>query len=52
MTETPSSLLDLGRRLWVIRVDFPDGDGKIGKVLGKISKHKTHEGLQKASVNR
>jgi hypothetical protein len=38
MTESFSSLINLGGRLWVIRIDVLDGGAKIDKVLGKITK--------------
>lgn len=52
MTETPSSIVDIGNRLWIIRVDVSDCVGEVDKVLGEIAEEKTHERLQKASVSR
>ena len=52
MAETPSSLLDSGSRLWVIRVDVSDSVVKIDKVLDQITEYKSHERLQKASVGQ
>jgi hypothetical protein len=37
MTEAPSSLIDPGRRLWIIGVDVLDGSREIDKVLGEIT---------------